>query len=308
MKAIWLTTSIWQNKLRLIYLISLLPLIVILTVFIYLLFIHPEINDAFWNDFYSINIVWLPILAIWLFIWVLNEKNIIFSFTWAKEVTRKQEPEIYNIVENLCISKWLPIPKIGIMEDSSMNAYATGWTTKNSWIVFSRWLLKSLDKKELEAVSGHELTHIINWDIKNMVIINVFIWAIWTIWYILIRTGSAKKSWNSKWWNPLPLLWLLLYLASIILLPLINLAISRKKEFLADAWSVVLTKDSLSMISALKKISKDSVIEKISDNWRNIASMFISNPRSEPKFFANIRNLFSTHPTIEDRISALKKY
>lgn len=306
MAAIWLTTSIWHNRLRLIYLISLLPLVVILIIFIYLLFVHPQINAQFWDDFIDINAIWIPILAIWLVIWVMMQKSIIFKFTWAKEVTRKQESEIYNIVENLCISRWLPLPKIAIIEDNSMNAFATWWSPKNSWVVFSRWLLNKLNKKEIEAVAWHELTHIINWDVKNMVIINVFIWAIWTIGYILMRSAGSSNRW--KWGNPLPLLWLFLYLASILLLPLINLAISRKKEYLADAWSVAITKDSLSMISALEKISKDAVIENISWKWRNVAAMFISNPRREAKFFSNIRNMFSTHPSLEDRVEALKKY
>lgn len=308
MAYLWLTTSIWHNRLRLIYLTLLLPLVVLIVIFIYLLFVHWSITDIFWADFQTINLLLIPILILWLVIGVSMQKKIIFKFTWAREVTRTEEYEIYNIVENLCISRGLPTPKIWIIEDNSLNAFATWWNPKNSWVVFSRWLINKLDKKEIEAVAAHELTHIINWDVKNMVIINVFIWAIWTIWYFLMRTWSSRSSSNSKWKNPLPILGAMLYLASILLLPLINLAISRKKEYLADAWAVSLTKDNEAMISALQKISSDSVIESISNNWRNVASMFISNPRAKPKLFSDMRSLFSTHPSIESRIEALKRY
>jgi heat shock protein HtpX len=194
------------------------------------------------------------------------------------------------------------------MDDPSMNAFATGWNPKKSWIVFSKGILNRLEKDEIEAVAGHELTHILNGDVKNMVIINVFIGAIGTIGYFLMKMSSGSSSSSKKWWNPLVFLWILLYLLSIILLPLINLAISRKKELLADAGSVEITKNSLAMIWALEKISQDSVIEKITKQSNSIASMFIFNPKQAPRYFVSIRNLFSTHPSIEERIELLKKY
>lgn len=99
----------------------------------------------------------------------------IFSFSGAKPVTRKDEPEIYNIVENLCISRGLPTPNIGIIEDDSLNAFAVGRDIKHSWIVFSRGIINKLNKSEIEAVAGHELTHIINKDSLLMIIVVVFI-------------------------------------------------------------------------------------------------------------------------------------
>ena len=141
-----------------------------------------------------------------------------------------------------------------------------------------------------------------------MVIVNVFIWIIWTIWYILMRSWGANR-WSKKWWNPLPLLWLLLYIVSLVILPLINMAVSRKKEFLADAWSVELTKNKEAMISALRKISWDSIIEKIERRNSSVASMFIFDPKVHKKsFFSKVKNLFSTHPSLEDRIELLEKY
>lgn len=256
---------------------------------------------------YAIYTFWwaLPILILWLLVWIYNQKRIIFSFTGAKELTRTRCPEIYNIVENLAISRGLPVPKIWIIEDDSMNAFATGWSTKDSWIVFSSGLLHKLNKQEIEAVAAHEMTHIINKDVKVMVIINVFIGAIWTIGYILMRSSSTKSSGNKKWWNPLLILWLMLYILSIVILPFINLAISRKKEYLADAWSVELTKDKNAMISALKKISTDARIEAIDKNSSTVTAMFISNPKRKTSLFSE---LLSTHPPIEKRIKMLEMY
>ncbi len=302
MPIIWLQTSKTQNNLRVVFLISLLPLLVFLCLLIFYTMTNKWI--AFQESIYMSWITVLyssPLILLWLIIWITIQKKLIFGFTWAREIQRTDNPEIYNIVENLCISRGLPIPKIWIIDDDSMNAFATWWSPKNSYIVFSKWLIEKLDKREIEAVAWHELTHIMNWDVKTMVITNVFIWIIWTIWYILMRTRWKK--------NPLPLLWLFLYLLSLILLPLINLAISRKKEFLADAWSVELTKDKDSMIKALQKISTDARIEYIDWKSSTVSSMFIYSPKSNTKSaFSFISNMMSTHPPIEERIELLQKY
>lgn len=309
----WLQTSIWSNRLKSLYLIALMPFLVLVWIFLWFFFTYWRIDEIVLNEIFTSSLISLPILTIWFFIAVLFQRQIIFKFSWAKPITRKENPEIYNIVENLCISRWLPIPKIWILEDDSMNAFATGWNPKNSWVVFSRWLINRLDKSEIEAVAAHELTHVINWDIKIMVLSTVFVWIIWTLWEILIRISAWNNSWsssnkNNKWWNPLLIIWIILYILWIIVLPLINLAISRKREFLADAWSVELTKDKLSMINALKKISGDSTIESIKK--ASVAQMCIENPFSKKaKWFSNFFwSFFSTHPSIESRISVLEKY
>ena len=292
------------------YLISLIPGITIFALGWVLLIEHQWFTEDFYSDFASVAWVLFPIILLWLVIWVYFQRKIIFWFTWAKPVTRKEEPEIYNLVENLCISRGLRVPNIGIIESQGLNAFATGWSKKDSWVVFTRWLLQKLDKSEIEAVAAHELAHIINEDVKHMVIINVFIGAITTIWYILLRTwgwgGWRSRGWG--WKNPLPLIGLALYIVWVALLPLVNLAISRRKEYLADAWSVQLTRNRDAMIGALQKISWWSYVETVEDKGRNIASMFIHTPRQPQRHFFNARALLSTHPSIESRIDALKRY
>ena len=308
MAIIWLQTTKRHNNIRIIYLSLLLPLVVFVCIFVYFLIVESDTSfQGIFTLSYTMVLYSLPIIWLWLFIAVYFQKQIIFKYTGSNELQRKDNPEIYNIVENLCISRGLPIPKIGIIDDGSMNAFATGWSEKNSWVVFSKWLIEKLDKNEIEAVAWHELTHIINGDVRTMVIANVFIGIIGTVGYILMRTGRSRSS-NWKWGNPLPLLGLLLYLASLIFLPLINMDISRKKEFLADAGSVELTKDRDAMISALKKISGDSTIEEIQTRNSSVASMFIYDPKKKSKFSAKLKGLFSTHPSLDERIEMLQKY
>jgi heat shock protein HtpX len=289
--------------MRLYYLMVLFPLIVAGVVFLFLWWWNWSIDATLWQSFGEVNIVAIPIVFLWVLIGSMFQKRLIFWYTWAKDVTRKEYPEIYNIVENLCISRAIPMPKIGIIEDQSMNAFATWWNPEKSRVVFSTWLLDQLDKNEIEAVAWHELTHIMNWDVKNMVIINVFIWAIGTIWYILMRTG-----WRwSKGKNPLPIIWFALYLIALILFPLVNMAISRKKEFIADAWSVDLTHNKDAMISALRKISGDPEIDWVKKQTTSVAAMFIENPLSNKKKWRRAR-MMATHPSVEDRIAALEMY
>ena len=292
-----LQEGIRSNRIKTYILVFSLP--VILAIVMFLIFYYDAsrsgitsdavVNEAIDNTVEFLTI-WVPLLLIYLVIAFIYEKNIMFSFSWAKEVTRKEEPEIYNIVENLCITRWLHTPKIGIIEEEWMNAFALWWNTKDSRICFTRWLINNLNRKEIEAVAWHELTHIINKDSMLMLVTILYIWAIGMAWrYIYFRWSNGKRN---NIWLALIVLWYAFY-------PLIRLAISRKREYLADAGSVVLTHDNQAMISALRKISQKPEVSLKNDS---IASLFIENPLS------GISTLFQTHPSIEDRIKALEHY
>ena len=258
-----------------------------------------------------------PIVLIVLWIrWLVSfflQKDIMFGLSGAKAITRKENPEIYNIVENLCISKWLPMPKIAIMNEPWMNAFATWWRQKDSRIAFTSGLLQNLDKKEIEAVAGHELTHLINKDSLLMYVAYVFVWAMTMVWQYALRFWWTSNSSSKRgWWIAIfgiafLALWYLFY-------PLVRLAISRKREFMADLGSVELTRDNQSMISALRKISWNSVVSKASDS---ISSFFIAEPRrismsmnsSAPATTKKTKtSIRDSHPSIDDRISTLQMY
>ena len=302
-------TSINGNRSKSIFLMILFPAFLyamIAIVFAILLFKNQEtwgtFSEAWANGLYITNNVFIRLWPIILIRWMISflfYRQIIFKFSGAKPITRKENPKIYNIVENLCISRWLPIPHIGIIDDISMNAFATWWRTKDSWIVFSRWIIERLDDHEIEAVAAHELTHIMNKDSLMMIIIVVFIGVVGTLGQILIRSWWRSK--NGKWSGQIQLIWLILIVLWYIIYPLIRLAISRKREYLADAWSVELTKDKYAMISALKKISTNSEIESIQKE--TVAMMCIESP-----FGGTTPHLFSTHPSIKNRIKALESY
>lgn len=323
MWAIWIQSSIWSNRLKTLMLLILFPVLVFGIVFLIMFFISSsnswEIIHS--TDFYlnkslvlSLQVftyLW-PLILIWALISFAFYRQIIFAFTDAKPITRKENPEIYNIVENLCISRWLPTPNIGILEDDSLNAFAVGWNPKKSWIVFSRWILNKLNKQEIEAVAAHELTHIMNKDWLLLVTVIVFIGAIAAIGEIILRSWLYMwKDSDSKNGNQLKLIliavWIALLILGYLVLPLVQLAVSRKREYLADAWSVELTKDKYAMITALQNISQDSTIESIKKD--SISALCIDNPFPRATWLSNwFHEFFSTHPTIENRIKMLEKY
>ena len=237
-----------------------------------------------------------------------------FWLSGAKEITRKDNPEIYNIVENLCISKWLPMPKIAIMDEPWMNAFATWWKKSDSWIAFTSGLLERLDKREIEAVAGHELTHLINRDSLLMYVAYVFVGIVSVVGQFILRMGRTGDSKKGSW---IFLLWLAFLLLGYLFYPLIRLAISRKREYMADLWSVELTRDNQAMILALRKISDNSYVAKANGS---ISSFFIAEPRRSSDINWNWLDMDSqwkkkiktsirdSHPSIDDRIDRLMSY
>jgi len=302
----WIYESINSNKAKTVALLICFPLLLFVITYIVVLIVSKW--DAQQAIQQWINIA-LTLSIIVTIIWTISlfyQRKIIFNYTWAKELQRKDNPKIYNIVENLCIAKWLQTPKIWIIQDNSMNAFATWWSEKDSWIVFTTWLINRLEDREIEAVAWHELTHITNRDCRLMAVIVVYIGILTTIWMYILRYGfySWNRSSKSKIWAIIPIVWWVCLLLWYIFYPLIRLAISRKREYLADAGSVLLTKDRDAMISALQKISTDPDVESIQRD--TVAAMCIENPI--PKLKKGLSNLLSTHPSIEDRITALKNY
>ena len=302
----WIQQSISSNKAKTVILLICFPVLLFIITYAVLVFIQKW-ESASENARNAINVAMVLSIIVTI-LWTISlfrQKKIIFGYTWAKELARKDNPKIYNIVENLCISKWLKIPKIWIIQDNSMNAFATWRNEDDSWVVFTSWLINRLEDREIEAVAGHELTHIANRDCRLMAVIVVYIWILTTIWTYIIRRGmSWSSNSKSKLKMAIPLIWLICLVLWYIFYPLIRLAISRKREYLADAWSVLLTRDREAMISALKKISTDPTVESIQRD--TVAAMCIENPLSKIK--KGFANLISTHPSIEDRIAALKNY
>jgi heat shock protein HtpX len=247
--------------------------------------------------------------AIWIVIAYYFHQSMIDAVTGAHDVTRAQQPRLYNLLENLCISRGIPMPKLKVMQSNALNAFATGMNEKQYAVTVTTGLLAALDDAEIEAVLGHELTHIRNGDVRMLVIAVVIAgmvsFAAELIFRILFSGGFRFRSRDSDsdrgrgGFGVAILIALVLVVVAWVLSLFIRLALSRSREFLADAGSVELTKNPDAMISALRKIEGRGELPSANSA---VMEMCVDNPREE---FAD---LFSTHPSVERRVEALVRY
>jgi heat shock protein HtpX len=245
----------------------------------------------------------LGIATIWMLIGYFFNGAIIRHATGAVSVTRQQQPQLYDLIENLCISRGLAVPSLYIVETDAMNAYASGIDQKSYAITVTRGLLNALNKDELEAVLAHELTHIMNRDCRLLIVTVVFAGMISFLAQLMWR-GMQVMSFRSRGKGGLAVLVFLLIAAAIsaigyLLALILRFAISRRREYQADAGSVDLTKNPDALISALEKIANNPDVPHVPSEVRQ---MFIENPPSS----AGIFHLFDTHPPIEKRIAVLE--
>ena len=226
--------------------------------------------------------------------------KIILSLNHARPASREEFFNFYTTTENLAAAARLPIPKIYVINSPAPNAFATGRDPQHATICATTGLLSKLNRTQLEGVIAHELSHIKNYDIRLMMIVSVLVGSL----AILIRTGSHNPQSRSQKNNRsgiFALIGLLFLILSPIIAKLIQLAISRRREYLADASAVKLTRQPQGLISALKIISQDpNILDSASTAT---ASLYISNPFKNNK----VANLFSTHPPIEKRIATLQQ-
>lgn len=221
------------------------------------------------------------------------------SVNGAKAISKKDDPRLWRIVENLSITNGMPMPKVYIMEDSGMNAFATGRDPNHASVCATSGLLEALDDSELEGVMAHEMGHIKNYDIR----VNIIAFAL-TAAIGLVADIMLRLAWFSDDDDASPI-FMVLGIAAAVLAPLvatlIQLAISRQREYLADATSAMTTRYPEGLESALRKIAaSSSVIKKQSTAT---AHLFFANPLKK----GGITRLFSTHPPIEDRIRRLQE-
>lgn len=233
-----------------------------------------------------------------------GDKMIIY-LTNAKEVNKDEFPDIYRILENLTIVTGLPkTPKLYIINTKAMNAFATGRNYENAIICLTKGLIENLNKEELEGVIGHELSHIKNKDIKVMMLAAILAGIVAIMADFFLRFSISQERDREKSNIFLILIGFVLAIFAPLFAQLIQLAISRKREFLADASGALLTKNPNGLINALIKISNSNIPL---DTSPSTAHLFIVNPFRNKKGFINwLGNIFSTHPPIEERIEALK--
>ena len=218
----------------------------------------------------------------------------------AEPISKKDAPEFYSIVESLSITAGLPMPKLYIINDSSMNAFAAGTNPENSVICVTTGLLENMDKVEIEGVMAHEISHIKNYDIRVSMAAVALTAVIGVLSDIVLRFIFLNDD-DDDSKNPITLiLGLFFVLISPLLATITRLAISRQREFLADATAVSVTRYPDGLISALEKLKNNKPLKRQNSTT---ASLFISNPMKQGFF----QRLFSTHPPLDDRINRLKE-
>jgi len=247
--------------------------------------------------------------ALWVVIAYFFHQSMIDALTGGQEVQRKDEPRLYNLLENLCISRGITMPKLKVMDSDALNAFSTGMNAKQYSVTVTTALLQRLNDAEVESVLGHELTHIRNGDVRMMVVaviiagvVSFFAELVFRLWFYNgfgfrgSRSDGERKGGGA---GVAILIAIGLLVLAYVLSFVIRLALSRSREFLADAGSVELTKNPDAMISALRKIEGRGELPGATSA---VMEMCIDNPRE------GFGELFDTHPTVENRVAALVKF
>lgn len=260
------------------------------------------------NRSFLSTIPWITIgVIIWFTIAWFSHTSMINAATNSKPLERKENKRVYNLVENLCIAAGMQMPRVNIIEDDSLNAFASGINPGTYTVSLSRGVIEKLEDDELEAVIAHELTHIRNRDVRLLIISIVFVGIFAFLSEMLFRSLRFGRIGRGKKEGAGILIAVVLALVGYLIASLFRFAISRKREYLADAGSAELTRRPLALASALRKVSADPTIEAV--KRKDVAQMFIENPQeTEEKSSFSFANLFSTHPPIKKRIQLLEQY
>jgi heat shock protein HtpX len=319
MAAYGLYTHIQSNRRRSIALLIGLFLLVYVLVYAGALVaeglsVNADIDTLLrlaWNDLVKAAPIATLGTAAWIAIAYYFHQSLIDALTGGREVTRMEMPRLYNILENLCISRGITMPKLKIMESDALNAFATGMNQKQYAITVTTGLLERLNDAEIEAVLGHELTHIRNGDVRMMVIaviiagvVSFFAELIFRLWFyngfsFRRSRSSADREGGGGGAFVAIIIAIALVVVAYVLSFLIRLALSRQREYLADAGSVELTQNPDAMISALRKIESRGELPGATSA---VMELCVDNPRE------GFGELFDTHPTVENRVAALVKY
>ena len=230
--------------------------------------------------------------------------QIVLGMSSAQPVVREEEPYLWNTVEGLAIAAGLPMPRPYLIEDSAPNAFATGRDPQHAAIAVTRGLLDKLNRAELEGVIGHEMAHVANFDIRFMTLVSVLVGTVVLLsdWMLRSLRYSRSRRSGGKGGNPLLLIGLVFVILSPIIAQLMKLALSRQREYLADATGARLTRYPEGLASALQKLTADTEPLEVAN--KATAHLYIINPLTEHR--GRLNSLFSTHPPIEERVKRLR--
>ena len=301
-------------------LLCLFPCLVLLLALLFSVLLIYFTSDSYgdvnvWERSMSLFMYLAPYLligvAIWFMIAYFANTAIIRSATGARPLERKENKRVYNLVENLCMAQGMAMPKVNVIEDDSLNAYASGINNNTYTVALSRGIINKLDDDELEGVIAHELSHIRNRDVRLLIVSIVFVGIFAMLTQLAFRSllHSSGRSRNNKDGKGTAIMMLIALLVAIIgyfFATLMRFAISRKREYMADAMAAEMTRRPQALASALRKISRNPNIEAVTRD--DVAQMFIEHPIARKQLFSGFSNLFATHPPIEKRIAVLEQF
>ena len=320
MKYIGLQSQISSNNRKSILLLIAFPLLLLGLVWLFFFALHMYMADetiSFNIDvvhsgfLYSVPYVTIGVLVWFLIAW-FSHTSIIKRATGSQPLERKENKRVYNLTENLCISRGMKMPKVYVIEDDSLNAFASGLSDKTFAVTLSRGIINKLEDDELEAVIAHDLTHIINRDVRLLIVSIIFVGIFAFITEMAFRSlrftgrGRGKKEGGAI---AIVLIVVVLGIVGMVFSSFFRFALSRKREYLADAGAAEMTKNPLALANALRKISKDPWIEAVKRD--DVAQMFIDHPtkKKDRKSMGTFFNgIFATHPPIKERIQILEQF
>ena len=246
------------------------------------------------------------ITSVWFMIAWFMHNSLISMATGSRPLERMENKRVYNLVENLCISAGMKNPQIHIIEDDSLNAFASGINERTFCVTLSRGIIEKLDDDELEGVIAHELSHIRNRDVRLMIVSIIFVGIFAFIAGMAFRSLQFGAFSRGKKDAGVAILVAMVVSAVCYLIALLlRFGISRSREYMADAGAAEMTRKPYALANALRKIDQDPLIEAVHN--RDVAQLFIENPQPEEKKFS-FSNLFSTHPPIQKRIELLDQF
>ena len=332
MQYVGIHTQQIRNNIKSLLLLILFPCIILAIVYAFLAFLNmQEVPDGFQsshmvfdamatNEAFVMALPWVVgAVGIWFMISYFTNTSIVRQATGAKPLKRRENPRVYNIVENLTMTCGMPMPKINVIDDPQLNAFASGIDEKSYTVTVTTGICNRLNDDELAGVIGHELTHIRNRDTRLLIVSIIFVGIMSTILSLAVRIlwntfiyggGNRRTSRDGKSGaGVIAVILVAIVLAAVgyFFTVLTRFAISRKREYMADAGGAELCGNPLALASALRKISNDPGLGQV--DREDVAQLFIVRPHAFASEFTNMMSkLFSTHPSIESRIAYLEQF
>ena len=305
-----------SNNAKSMLLLIMFPILLVGLTWIFCALAYPQLSgytpDGFYVMAYSEAFaLYAPIIAgavaIWFLIAYWFHAQMIASATNSKPLERRDNKRVYNLVENLCMAQGMAMPKVNVIEENSLNAFASGINKKSYTVTLTRGIIERLDDAELEGVIAHELSHIRNRDVRLLIFSIIFVGiftfiaqtAMRALWY---APGNSRSNKDGKSAIVMVLIVAALAAVGYFFSLLLRFAISRKREFMADAGAAAMTRNPHALAMALRKISGDPTIASV--KRQDVAQLFIEHPLTKK----GLSSFFATHPPIQKRIEILEQF